>query len=101
MDGSQDDAHGDLIQQHVEQCLECLQPSAAEQREALGRALQLTAEALGVLESNDDAQGDAGDSQQAGQDAAARERRRWLRAARVRVLQHLERLDTILELNNG
>lgn len=98
MDGPQDGNYGDHIRRQVEKCLECLQPSAAEQREALERALQLTAEASGTRDPNGDASSDAGGSQQAG---AAVERRRWLRVGRLRVLQHLERLDTVLELNNG
>ena len=97
--GSPRDA-GDA-QERVEQCLERVEPTASAQREALQEALQLTAAALGEPQQSpeaDAAPASPSGSATAGPDA---ERRRWFRAARLRLLQHLERLDTALALNNG
>ena len=63
----------------------------------LRRGLQLTAEAVGPA-GQQPAAGGAPDSSSGGE---GDERRRWWRTARLRLLQHQERLETAVALHNG
>lgn len=83
--------------QQVEDALLAALPSAEAQQEALQAALPLTQAALDDQRSADAAPAQA-ESPGA---AAAAERRRWWLAARLRLLQHLERVGTVLALHSG
>lgn len=85
--------------QLAEAALEAVERSPDEQREALERALAISTAALdagGALQSSA-SPADA----PPGTAAADEERRRWWLAARLRLLQHGERLDTALALSGG
>ena len=87
----------DQRRQQLERCLDGVKQSAAAQQEALQRGLQLTAEAVGPT-GQQPAAGGAPDSSSGGE---GDERRRWWRTARLRLLQHQERLQTALVLHTG
>lgn len=91
---AQDDA---AQRQQVEEALGAALPSAEAQREALQAALALTQAALDGLPPDDAAAAQA-DSPGGGGGA---ERRRWWLAARLRLLQHMERVDTVQALHGG
>ena len=87
--------------QQVERCLDGVEQTAAAQQEALERGLQLTAETVGPT-GRHPANGAASDSSSSGSGSGeGEERRRWWRTARLRLLQHQERLPTVLALHNG
>lgn len=98
----------DACRGQLEESLERVEPSGAQaQRQTLERALQLTGEALQIADdsqtetSSSDASGKATGPGAGSSQASGSERRRWWTAARLRVLQHLERLDTSLALSGG
>ncbi|PRW56208.1 MAG2-interacting 2 [Chlorella sorokiniana] len=80
-------------------CLDGLQPTAVEQQAALQRVLELSEQALRPGASPEPAPGSP--SSTAAAAAADGERRLWWLCARLRALQHLERLATSLELHGG
>ena len=89
--------------------MERVEASAAAQRQLLERGLQLTAHALASTQQSETAGGPpdsigAGGGGGGNTTAATSEDEerlwRW-RADRLRLLQHLERLDTALALANG
>lgn len=84
----------------VEQVLEAVAATAREQEEALDRALALTNAALRHGDSPASA-GDAPASPAPSSGVPGDERQRWWLAARLRLLQHQERLGTVLALHNG
>lgn len=89
----------DEQRQKVEAALETAKGSPTEQREVLERALAISAAALdngAAVDSSSPA--DAPPGTAAGADEP---QRRWWLAARLRLLQHLERLDTALALSGG
>lgn len=96
------DRHEAQLRQEVEGCLGEVTLSAATQQEALQRGLALTDTVLGPGGTAVPAEGPA-DYPGSGGAAATpdAERRRWWLAARLRLLQHLERLDTAVALHNG
>ena len=79
----------------METCLSELQPSASAQQAALQRVLDVSERALAQPDAAEVAPGSPGSA------AAAAERRLWWLAARLRALQHLERLGTSLALHGG
>lgn len=83
----------------MEAALEAVERTPTEQREALERALAISSAALddgtAVHPSTSPADSPPGTA------AADEERRRWWLAARLRLLQHVERLDTALALSGG
>lgn len=83
--------------QEVERILECLEPSAAAQQQALERGLHLTAQAL----RQHSAPADMAAVLPAAAAAAAPVQQPWWRAARLQLLQQSERLGTTLVLHNG
>lgn len=98
------DSHADdsAQQQEVQQALDHICSSEEAQRQALQRALDLTSPALGGQGADGGSSGSTADGHAAGGAIAAdEERRRWWLAARLRVLQHIERLDTTLALHGG
>ena len=82
--------------QEATACLGGLQPSAVEQQAALQRVLDLTGQVLKRGGSPERAFGSSGSDA-----AAAADGRLWWLCARLRALQHLERLATSLELHGG
>lgn len=86
--------------QEAQACLDGLQPSAVAQQAALQRVLELSEQALNPRGSPEPASASPGSDAAAAAAAAADGRLRWL-CARLRALQHLERLTTSLELHGG
>ena len=88
----------------MERCLECLEETAAAQQAALERALHLTANAMELAQQSAAAAGGlpgGSDSSSAAASGGGEAADWWWRAARLRALQHMERLDTTLALHNG
>lgn len=86
--------------QEATACLGGLQPSAVEQQAALQRVLDLSECVLTRPGSPEHASGSPGSDAAAAADGGG-ERRLWWLCARLRALQHLERLATSLELHGG
>lgn len=90
--------HEAAARQEVQACLAELQASSSAQQAALQRVLGVTDRALTRDDAAEAAPGSPGSAAVA---AAAAERRLWWLAARLRALQHLERLGTSLALHGG
>ena len=91
----------------VEQCLQRVQASADAQRRVLELALTLSGAALGLPDSAGGDEGDSSRSRSGSEGAplpppaASDAERAWWEGARLRVLQHLDRLDTAVALAKG
>ncbi len=90
----------------VQECLQRTEQTAAAQQELLEQGLRLTAGALGLQQqspgggSPPDSSSDSAAAASGGAGGHGEQRRWWL-AARLRLLQHQERLATQLALYNG
>lgn len=89
--------HEAAAREEVQTCLQELQETASAQQAALQRVLDVSERALGQQDATEVAPG----SQGTAATAAAAERRLWWLSARLRALQHLERLGTSLALHGG
>lgn len=83
--------------QEAEACLDGLEASPSAQQAALQRVLNLSEQAL----RHGDSPKPAASSPDSAAAAADDERRLWWLCARLRALQHMERLATSLELHGG